>query len=126
MSPKDATPADPGAGAGAGEGRGKGRRVSGGEGRRISRLVALGILLAAAVSFVLENDQAVRVRLWFVTGHPRLIWVLVVTVVAGAVIGYLIARPARRRRAWSRHDDSDSLPARRRRGRGRTPRPDGA
>lgn len=72
---------------------------------RAARLVALAVVLAVAVSFVLENDQAVRVRLWFVTGHPRLIWVLVVTLVAGAVIGFLVGRPARRRRAWARQEE---------------------
>jgi uncharacterized integral membrane protein len=65
--------------------------------RAVARLGTLAVLVAVAVSFVLENDQKVRVRLWFVTGHPRLIWVLVVTVVVGAVIGYLVGVPRRRR-----------------------------
>jgi len=48
------------------------------------------------VSFVVENSQRVKVRLWFVTGHPRLIWVLVAAVVIGVVLGYVLGRVGRR------------------------------
>lgn len=81
--------------------------------RGVARLVVLAVLVAAAVSFVLENDQKVKVQLWFVTGHPHLIWVLVVAVVVGAVIGYLVGLPRRRRQAAA--DDPQAGGRRRRR-----------
>ena len=69
--------------------------------RRIpaGRLVGLAAVTAVVVSFVVENDQRVKVQLWFVTGHPRLVWVLVVTVVVSALLGYLYGRNRRRRRS---------------------------
>ena len=62
------------------------------------RLAGLALLVAVIVSFVVENDQKVKVQLWFVTGHPRLVWVLAVTVLVSAVLGYLYGRTRRRRR----------------------------
>ena len=69
-------------------------------GRRLpaARLAGLALLVAVIASFVVENDQKVKVQLWFVTGHPRLVWVLAVTVVVSAVLGYLYGRTRRRRR----------------------------
>ncbi len=49
-----------------------------------------------AVVFVLQNAQPVRVHFWFVRAHPRLIWVVLVSVVVGVVLGYLLAAPGRR------------------------------
>ncbi|HMK63211.1 MAG TPA: lipopolysaccharide assembly protein LapA domain-containing protein [Acidimicrobiales bacterium] len=75
-----------------------------GRGRRLpaARLVGLAAVVAVVVSFAVENDQRVKVQLWFVSGHPRLVWVLVVTVVVSAALGYLFGRSRRRRRLSAR------------------------
>lgn len=75
--------------------------------RNVAKPIAALVLLAVVVSFVIDNSQKVRVRLWFVTGHPRLIWVLIVTVVVGAVLGFVAGRPGRRRRDAERRRRRD-------------------
>jgi uncharacterized integral membrane protein len=72
----------------------------------IAKYVVALVLVAVVVSFVVENAQRVKVQLWFVTGHPRLIWVLLVAVVVGAVLGFVAARPGRRRRLGERRGKS--------------------
>ena len=65
--------------------------------RRLARATALAVVVVAAVSFVVENAQPVKVRFWLVTSHPRLIWVVVVCLAAGALLGYDVGRTRRRR-----------------------------
>ncbi|HLX88974.1 MAG TPA: LapA family protein [Acidimicrobiales bacterium] len=67
--------------------------------RRIARAVGAVVALVVAVSFVVENAQPVKVRFWFFTAHPRLIYVVVACLVAGTVAGLIIGRKVRRRRA---------------------------
>ncbi len=66
--------------------------------RRRARVLGLLVVLGVVVSFVVENSQRVTVRLWFVTGHPRLIYVLAAAVVIGAAVGFLSGHSSRRRR----------------------------
>lgn len=66
--------------------------------RNLAKPIVALVLLAVMVSFVVQNSQKVKVQLWFVTGHPRLIWVLLVTVVVGAALGFVAGRPGRRRK----------------------------
>jgi uncharacterized integral membrane protein len=66
--------------------------------RRLARTVAGLVVLVAIVSFVVQNTRAVTVKLWFYTGHPELIWVVVGSLVVGGFIGYLVGHPGRRRR----------------------------
>jgi len=73
--------------------------------RNLAKPIVALVLLAVVVSFVVQNSQKVKVQLWFVTGHPRLIWVLLVTVVVGAALGFVAGRPSRRRRADQRRAD---------------------
>jgi uncharacterized integral membrane protein len=70
--------------------------------RQLVKPILALVLLAALVSFVVQNGQKVKVQLWFVSGHPRLIWVLLVTVAVGAILGFIAGRPGRRRRADGR------------------------
>ena len=70
--------------------------------RRRRRLVRTGGVLVLAVLvlvFVLDNAQPVEVRFWGVHSHPRLIWVIVGCLVIGGVLGYLVGRPTRRKKA---------------------------
>ncbi|MHB8681418.1 MAG: LapA family protein [Acidimicrobiales bacterium] len=74
--------------------------------RRKRLLQALGavVVVVVVVAFVVENSQSVRVRFWFATAHPRLIWVIIGCLAAGAVLGVVVGRPGRRRRARRRAD----------------------
>lgn len=68
--------------------------------RRRKRLLQAAGLVAAvivAVAFVVENSQPVKVRFWFVSAHPRLIWVVIACLVAGALFGLVLGRQSRRR-----------------------------
>jgi uncharacterized integral membrane protein len=66
--------------------------------RRLTRTVAGLVVLVAVISFVVQNAHSVTVRLWFYTGHPELIWVVVGSLVVGGLVGYLVGHPGRRRR----------------------------
>jgi len=70
--------------------------------RTLARAAGVVVLFVAAVSFVVENAQPVKVRFWFFTGHPRLIYVVVACLVVGAVLGLALMRQVRRRRAERR------------------------
>ena len=70
--------------------------------RRLARAVGLVVVAVFVVWFVVDNSQPVKVRFWFVTAHPRLIWVVLVCLVAGALFGFLLGRERRRRRAGRR------------------------
>ena len=61
------------------------------------RTGVLGLVAVLLVVFVIENWQPVDVRFWGVHSHPRLIWVIVGCLVIGGVVGYLMARPSRKR-----------------------------
>jgi uncharacterized integral membrane protein len=61
--------------------------------------------VAAVVVFVVQNSQRVTVRFWFVTGHARLIWVIVVCLAVAGAAGYTVGRRGRRRRRRHRHAD---------------------
>lgn len=66
-------------------------------GQNPARIVAGLIVLAVAVVFVVQNRQTVAVRWWFVTGHVRLVWLIVVCLALGAAIEALLRRMIRLR-----------------------------
>ena len=55
---------------------------------------------------VIQNSQRVTIRFWFITGHVRLIWVIVVCLAGGRRLR-LRGRPARRRRRRRRSATAD-------------------
>ena len=63
--------------------------------RSPARAVVALVVLAAAVTFVVQNRQAVTVRLWFATGHVGLLWLVLVCVVLGGVAELAVARAIR-------------------------------
>ncbi|MHB8439250.1 MAG: LapA family protein [Acidimicrobiales bacterium] len=67
---------------------------------RQNRTRALGgvVLLAVVVAFVVDNSQTAAVHFWFFTGHPRLVYLMALCLVAGAVLGLWGARLWRRRK----------------------------
>jgi uncharacterized integral membrane protein len=62
-----------------------------------ARIVALLVIAAIAVVLVFQNSQRVTLRFWFVTGHVRLIWLVVVALVVGAVFGFVAGHRGGRR-----------------------------
>ena len=59
--------------------------------RDVVRIIAVGILAVALAAFVIDNTQSVRVGFVVDERNPPLIWVLVVTLLLGAVIGRLVS-----------------------------------
>jgi hypothetical protein len=72
----------------------KGRRLS----PRAARTLGVVVVAGAIVALVVQNSQRVTIRLWFITGHVRLIWVIVVCLVVAGAGGYVAGRRGRRRR----------------------------
>jgi uncharacterized integral membrane protein len=62
-----------------------------------ARAVGVLAVVAVIVVFVVQNSQRVTVRLWFVTGHVRLIWLIAGCLVVAGVLGFLLGRGGRRR-----------------------------
>jgi uncharacterized integral membrane protein len=68
------------------------------------RLIVLGLLLAYAIAFVLENRKGVHIHFVLATARVSLIWLVLLSLAIGVVAGILIAqleRRSRRRRARS-------------------------
>ena len=72
---------------------------------RLARALALLIVIGVAVAVVVQNSQRVTVRFLFITGHVRLIWVLVVCLVMAGAVGFVAGRRSRRRRRRSATPD---------------------
>jgi uncharacterized integral membrane protein len=66
------------------------------------RLIALGLLIAYAIAFVLENRKSVHVHFVFVTAAVSLVWLVLLAVAIGLVTGILLAQLDRRRRRRNR------------------------
>ena len=66
--------------------------------RRAAKVVVAVIAIVLLVVFVLRNSQRVAVDYVVVTGHPRLIWVIVACTILGGAVGFFLGRPARSRR----------------------------
>lgn len=66
--------------------------------REVARLVGLGLVAVLFLAFVVDNSQTVRVS--FVVWHAnlRLIWVLLLSALAGAVADHLFFKWRRRER----------------------------
>jgi uncharacterized integral membrane protein len=62
------------------------------------RLIALGLLVAYAIAFVLENRTTVHVHFVFITASVSLVWLVLLAVAIGVAAGILLAQLDRRRR----------------------------
>ena len=62
------------------------------------RLILLGLLVAYAIAFVLENRTQVDVHFVFWTAHVSLVWVILLALGVGLLGGMLLAQLERRRR----------------------------
>ena len=66
-------------------------------GRGGKALVAAAVLVLLVV-FVIRNSHQVRVDFIVTSGHPRLIWLIVVCTLLGGAVGFFLGRPSSRSR----------------------------
>lgn len=62
------------------------------------RLLALVILIAYAIAFILENRTPVHLHFVFATATVSLVWLILLSLVIGLIAGVLLAQLERRRR----------------------------
>ena len=62
------------------------------------RLIALGLLAAYAIAFVLENRASVNIHFVFATASVSLIWLVLLAIAIGVAAGILLGQLDRRRR----------------------------
>jgi uncharacterized integral membrane protein len=65
--------------------------------RRWLLWIALVLLVAYAIAFVLENDQHVHLHFVFATASVSLIWLILLSFAVGALGALLVVRLERRR-----------------------------
>lgn len=65
------------------------------------RLVVLGLLVAYAIAFVLENRKQVNVHFVLATASVSLVWLILLALGVGLLGGILLAQLERRRRRRS-------------------------
>ena len=66
------------------------------------RLILLGLLVAYAIAFVLENRRQVNVHFVLGTASVSLVWLILLAIAVGLLGGILLAQLERRRRRRSR------------------------
>lgn len=64
--------------------------------RRAVKAVIAMIVVGVGVALVVRNAQPVKVNLLVGTGHPRLIWVILVCLCVGLIAGFALGGPGRR------------------------------
>jgi uncharacterized integral membrane protein len=69
--------------------------------RLYARLIALGLLIAYAIAFILENRKQVSVHFVLVTARVSLVWLILLALGVGLLGGILLAQLERRRRRRS-------------------------
>ena len=63
-----------------------------------ARLVALVLLAAYAIAFVLENRKSVKLHFVLVTASVSLVWLILLSLAVGFLVGILLSQLERRRR----------------------------
>jgi uncharacterized integral membrane protein len=72
-----------------------------------ARLIALVLLAAYAIAFVLENGKQVSVHFVLASAHVSLVWLILVALAVGLIGGILLAQLERRRRRRSHESSED-------------------
>jgi uncharacterized integral membrane protein len=67
-----------------------------------TRLIALALLVAYVIAFVLENKKSVSLHFVLATASVSLVWLILLSLLIGAVGGILLAQLERRRRRRAR------------------------
>lgn len=62
------------------------------------KILVIGLVAAYGIAFVLENNNRVGVHFVFGTARGSLIWVILLSVALGLVLGVLLSQLYRRRR----------------------------
>jgi uncharacterized integral membrane protein len=62
------------------------------------RMVLLGLLVAYGIAFVLENNKQVSVHFVFGTARGSLVWLILLSVALGLLLGVMLSQLYRRRR----------------------------
>jgi uncharacterized integral membrane protein len=62
------------------------------------RVIALGLLVAYAIAFVLENRSSVHIHFVFATASMSLVWLVLLAIAIGVAAGILLPQLDRRRR----------------------------
>jgi uncharacterized integral membrane protein len=65
------------------------------------RLILLGLLIAFAIAFILENRKQVNVHFVLATASVSLVWLILLALGVGLLGGILLAQLERRRRRRS-------------------------
>jgi uncharacterized integral membrane protein len=65
--------------------------------RRIGLIGALVLVVVLALIFIMENSERVPVSFVFFTAEISLIWVIVLSMVVGAIAAFVIKRLVRKR-----------------------------
>lgn len=65
------------------------------------RLIVLGLLVAFAIAFILENRKRVNVHFVLATASVSLVWLILLALGVGLLGGILLAQLERRRRRRS-------------------------
>jgi uncharacterized integral membrane protein len=66
------------------------------------RLIVLGLLVAYAIAFILENRTQVNIHFVLATARVSLVWLILLALGVGLLGGILLAQLERRRRRRSR------------------------
>ncbi len=74
--------------------------------RLYARLIVLGLLIAYAIAFVLENRAQVHVHFVLATARVSFVWLILLALGVGLLGGILLAQLERRRRRRS-HEPSE-------------------
>jgi uncharacterized integral membrane protein len=61
------------------------------------RIIVLGLLIAYGIAFVLENNKHVHVHFVLGTARVSLIWVVLLSIALGLLLGVLVSQLYRRR-----------------------------
>ena len=62
------------------------------------KIILLGLLIAYGIAFVLENNKHVHVHFVLGTARTSLIWLILLSLALGLLLGVLISQLYRRRR----------------------------
>ena len=62
---------------------------------RVAKFLVVLAIAVILIIFIVANAKPVRVSYVFVTGHPRLIWVMLFCAVLGGIAGYLLGKPGK-------------------------------
>ena len=63
-----------------------------------ARLIVLALVVAYAIAFILENGKHVSVHFVFATTRVSIVWLILLSLAVGFVVGILLSQLERRRR----------------------------